>query len=190
MDKYKRNCAVLLGATHLVNKNEYNMFGFIPNMTENDNPFYFTEQMPFDSDYNWCMAVMRKISNLGYEFEIGNNKCILRGTNFYCYRKGKDITPLYKVICKFIDFYKKSHDFERNSYNSNHEHWRAIQWKEDNSIDIQPFGVGKFIKDLHYEEDEERLYWVDSIDLLNVGTEHEEFIIVDEEKYTEYEKIN
>lgn len=73
----KREFAKFLGATYAPESDEFEMYGIIESIEdgEDEKHFFTPEQMPFEFDYNWLMALTEKIESLGFEVFINGLYC-------------------------------------------------------------------------------------------------------------------
>lgn len=73
IEERNRAFAKFLGATYAPESDEFEMYGIIDTIEdgENEKHFFKPSEMPFDTDYNWIMAVCNKIISLGFTLFIG-----------------------------------------------------------------------------------------------------------------------
>lgn len=112
-DDRNRVFAKFLGATYAPESDEFEMYGIIDTIEdgENEKHFFKPSEMPFDTDYNWIMAVCNKIISLGFTLSIGElYSRITYYENIYFIIESGDVTSNNEAILdachKFLKSYK------------------------------------------------------------------------------------
>lgn len=116
-DDRNRVFAKFLGAIYAPESDEFDMYGVIDTIKdtiekgENGKHFFKPSEMPFDTDYNWVMALCNKITLLKFGIFIGKLYCrITDYENMYFIIESGDVTSNNEAILdachKFLKSYK------------------------------------------------------------------------------------
>jgi len=95
--------AEFMGA-NLYAPNDYEMYGIIDCIAdgENEQHFFTTEQMKFQTSWDWLMPVVDACMNYGHMTQTKEQQFIIQSFAFV------DITKTYKAVIEFIKWYNKN----------------------------------------------------------------------------------